>query len=156
MKIRKYIGEIFSLVNQETETKNKIKILRENQSAAMMELFRFAYDPSYVSLVKEVPKYKVDDSPYGYSYSDLQKEYIRINYFFDYPNKNKSWQIAPRQRHRILVNMLERIHWSDSAILSAILLEKKIPNIPLELVQQAFPKFTISTNKGSTEENSHE
>jgi hypothetical protein len=83
MKIQKYIGEVFSLVNQAETEEEKIKILRQNKTPGMMELFKFAYEPTYVSLIKEVPKYKPDDSPYGYSYSDLNKEYHRIYYFFD-------------------------------------------------------------------------
>lgn len=155
MKIQKYIGEVFSLVNQAETEEEKIKILRQNKTPGMMELFKFAYEPTYVSLIKEVPKYKPDDSPYGYSYSDLNKEYHRIYYFFDYPKKNKMWSINPRQRHKILLNILERIHWSDAAILSSVLINKTIPNISLELVQKAFPDFTITT-KEFPEENTDE
>lgn len=156
MKIRKYIGEIFSLVHQEDDIQNKVKILRENVSVGMIELFRFAYDPSYISLINNIPKYREDDSPYGYSYSDLEKEYQRINYFFDYPNKNKNWNINPRQRIKTLINILERIHWSDAAILSSILLKKTIPNISLELVKKAFPQFLSTITTKRTNENSDE
>lgn len=151
MKIRKYIGEIFSLVHQEENEENKIKILRENKSPEMMSLFRFAYDPNFISLVNQIPKYTVDDSPYGFSYSDLQKEISRLNYFFKYPNKNKSWDINARQRMRVLSNILDRIHWSDSAILCSILTTKTIPNVPLKLIQKAFPLFNISGEKSTDE-----
>lgn len=144
MKIQKYIGEVFSLIEQEKNENQKIRILKENKTPGMMEIFKFAYDPSYVSLVKNIPTYQVDDSPYGYSYSDLNKEYHRINYFYDYPNKNKIWNINPKQRNKILVNILERIHWSDAAILVSILTNKNIPNISLDLIKKAFPTFNIS------------
>ena len=152
MKINKYIGEILSLMNQETEEDIKIKILRENKSTAMMQLFRFAYDPQYVSLISNIPKYRLDDSPYGYSYSDLLKEVNigRLNYLFDFPNKKKIWKIYPRQQFRILMGILEKIHWSDAAILSSILTTKSIPNLPLEFIQKAFPDFTISKEQEET------
>jgi len=148
MKINKYIGEIFSLVEQESSEEEKIKILRENSSPALFSIIKFAYEPTYVSLIKEIPEYKPDDSPYGYSYSDLTKEYHRLNYFFDYPDKNKSWIINAKQMNKMLFNILERIHWSDSAILSDILTKRKIPNIPLKLIKKAFPQLEI-TKKGT-------
>jgi len=151
MKIQKYIGEIFSLVQQESTEEGKITILRENSSPALFNIIKFAYEPTYISLIKEIPKYRPDDSPYGYSYSDLTKEYHRLNYFFDYPNKNKTWTINPKQMNKMLLSILERIHWSDSAILSDILTKRKIPNIPLKLIRKAFPQLEI-TKKGTTKE----
>lgn len=151
MKIQKYIGEIFSLVEQESTEEGKITILRENSSPALFNIIKFAYEPTYISLIKEIPKYRPDDSPYGYSYSDLTKEYHRLNYFFDYPNKNKTWTINPKQMNKMLLSILERIHWSDSAILSDILTKRKIPNIPLKLIRKAFPQLEI-TKKGTTKE----
>lgn len=151
MKIQKYIGEIFSLVQQESTEEGKITILRENSSPALFNIIKFAYEPTYISLIKEIPKYRPDDSPYGYSYSDLTKEYHRLNYFFDYPNKNKTWTINPKQMNKMLLSILERIHWSDSAILSDILTKRKIPNISLKLIRKAFPQLEI-TKKGTTKE----
>lgn len=139
MKITKYISEIFSLVNQENEESEKIRILRENNSPSLIQICRFAYDSSYKSLISVIPKYRIDDSPYGYSYSDLLKECHRLNYFFDYPGKNKNWNVNEKQRNKILLNILERIHWADAAILTNILKTKNIPNISLDLLTKAFP-----------------
>jgi hypothetical protein len=154
MKTQKYIGEILSLVAQQQDENKKIKILKDNKHTGIPQLCRFAYDPNYVPLIREMPDYKEDDSPYGYSYSNLLKEYHRINYFFDYPDKHKAWKIDLGRMRRILQGILSRIHWSDSAILVAILTRREIPNLPLDLAIKIYPELSYLENKETIEEKS--
>lgn len=151
MKVQKYLSETLSLVSQQEDEENKIKILKENKHAGIIQLCRYAYDPSYVCLVTEIPKYVEDDSPFGYSYSDLLKEYHRINYMFDYPEKHKAWKTDKRKIKKILGNMLSRIHWGDAAILVSILTRKEIPNLPLDLAVKVYPELTYLIQKEKTE-----
>lgn len=154
MKVQKYLCEILSLVSQEQDEGKKVKIIKDNKHTAIPLLCRFAYDPNYVCLVKNIPSYKEDDSPYGYSYSHLLKEYHKINYFFDYPDKHKAWKTDLGRINKILFGLLSRMHWGDSAILVAILKRKEIPNLPLDLAIKVYPELSYLKNKEETEEQS--
>lgn len=146
MKTPKYISEIFSMVREKETEEEKISILRQNNSNALRQICRYAYDPMFSSLVKMIPKYRVDDSPYGYSYSDLTKEYNRILYFMEYPSKPIKLVLKEQKMYNVLRNIMERIHWADAAILEAILLRKEIPNISKELIEKAFPNIFKESN----------
>jgi hypothetical protein len=141
MKTPKYISEIFSMVREKATDEEKISILRQYNSNALRQICRYAYDPSFSSLVTKIPKYRVDDSPYGYSYSDLIKEYNRVLYFLEYPKKPIKLVLKEQKMYNVLKNIMERMHWADSAILEAILLRKEIPNISKEIIEKAFPNI---------------
>jgi len=153
MKTPKYISEIFSMVKDSNTIEEKMEILKKYDSNIVRQICRYAYDPKFSSLISTVPKYRVDDSPYGYSYSDLTKEYQRIPYFLDFSNKPASYTLNKGKMYRILQNIMERMHWAESAILEAILTRREVPNVSKELVEKTFPNLIPSGKLVSNEGN---
>ena len=137
-----YIGEVFLHVGKLTTEQEKIEYLREVQTFALLKILQYAYSDVYTSQYKEIPEYTPDDSPIGYAYSGLHKEYSRIPYFMD----TDQFINNDRIRNNKLKNILEIIHWTESPILEAIILKKQLPHISKELAIKAFPNIFGEVN----------
>lgn len=130
-----YIGEVFLHVSKLQTEEEKIKYLKSVQSLALLKLLEFAYSDKYSSSYTDIPEYKSDDSPIGYSYSGLHKEYSRIPYFMN----TDSFIQNDKIRNKKLRNILEIIHWTETPILEAVILKKELPHISKDLAKKAFP-----------------
>lgn len=130
-----YIGEIFIHVGKLHTEEEKIKYLKSVQNLPLLKILEFAYSDKYTSPYTDIPQYEPDDSPIGYSYSGLHKEYSRIPYFMNTDLFIQSDKI----RNKKLKNILEIIHWTETPILEAIILKKELPHISKDLAKKAFP-----------------
>jgi len=130
-----YIGEIFLHTSKLNTEQEKIKYLRSVSNRPLKMLLRYAYDDSITSNYKEVPSYEPDDSPIGYSFTGLHKEYKILPYFFNTEQFIKNDKV----RDKKLRNLFEVINWTETAILEALILKKELPHISKELAFKAFP-----------------
>ena len=130
-----YIGEVFLHVSTLKTEDEKIKYLRSVQSLPLLKILEFAYSDKYTTSYTDIPEYEPDDSPIGYSYSGLHKEYSRIPYFMNTDSYIRSDKI----RNKKLKNILEIINWTESPILEAVILKKDLPHISKDLAMKAFP-----------------
>lgn len=130
-----YIGEIFLHVGKLQTEQEKIKYLREVKNRPLLFILRYAYDDGITTNYTEIPKYKTDDSPIGYSFSGLHKEYTRIPFFLNTPQYIQN----DKNRNIKLRNILEIINWTETPILEAIILKKELPHISKDLALKAFP-----------------
>jgi hypothetical protein len=131
----KYITEIMNEIRLAETEQEKINILKANQSPELVRMMEYAFTDKYSVDEIEIPKYKIDDSPVGFSYTSLSREYKNIPYFFE-----SHTGIQKQKRDLKLKNLLESLYWMDSSVLENALL-KKIDSFPvtLDLLQKAFP-----------------
>lgn len=111
----KLISEIIYDVRDAKTEEEKIKILRDNKSLALIELMKFAFLEKYPK-VENIPKYNPDDSPIGFSYAKLFKQFKSIPYFYE---KYDGLQYNKQQKKLVL--LLESLHWTEAALLENIL-----------------------------------
>ena len=139
----KYISrlqsEILNEVRQAKTKEEKLQLLKENKSDTLFELFKYAYSNIDSPYRTGVPEYKPDDSPYGYSYSSLQKEVSRLPYFFN----TKLFISDETFRNKKLKNILEILHFSEAALLENIFTKKldETYNINKEMVLEVYPEL---------------
>jgi len=139
-----YIGEIFLHTSKLNTEQEKIDYLRSVSSLPLTMLLKFAYDDMYTSNYKNIPKYRSDDSPIGYSISGLHKEYSRIPYFLNTEIYIKN----DKMRDNKLRNIIEIIHWTETPILEAIILKKELPHISKDLAIKEFPNLLKEKKNG--------
>ena len=130
-----YIGEVFLHVSKLKTEQEKIDYLKSVQTLPLLKILEFAYSDKYTSPYTDIPEYEPDDSPIGYSFSGLHKEYSRIPYFMNTDSYIKNDKI----RNKKLRNILEIIHWTESPILEAVILKKELPHISKDLASKSFP-----------------
>jgi len=132
-------SEILNEVRQAKTKEEKLELLRENRSETLLQLFKYAYGSIESPYRTGVPEYSPDDSPYGYSYSTLQKEMSRLPYFF-----NTKLLISDENfRNKKLKNILEVLHFSEAALLENVFTKKldDTYSISKELILEAFPEL---------------
>lgn len=131
----KLISEILNELRSLPTKQEQITHLRKNESPALIFLMKCAFTTKFEK-VKEIPKYKVDDSPLGYSYTTLYKNWKNIPYFFE----KKEGAELKKQQKKLLI-LLESLHWTESALVENIL-TKNLESIPVDLqtMKEAFPQ----------------
>lgn len=111
----KLISEIVYDVRDAKTEEEKIKILQKNKSEALIQLMKYAFLEQSPKLDK-IPEYIPDDSPIGFSYAKLIREYRVIPYFFE-----KKDGLHHKKQQEKLKLMLESLHWTESALLENVL-----------------------------------
>ena len=136
----KLLPEIFKEANKLATREERIAFLRKNESPAMKDIIRIAFDKDVVSLLPEgAPPYQPDDAPEGYSQSSLYKKFRELHYYFKGPTGSR---LDPLKREAMFVSLLESIHPSEAELLIRAkdrILHKKLMGITRKLCQDAFP-----------------
>jgi len=111
----KLISEVIYDVRDAKTEEQKIKILQTHRSVGLIQLLKYAFLDKYPK-IENIPEYTPDDSPIGFSYSKLFREYRVIPYFFE---KREGLQYKKQQEKLRL--LLESLHWTEAALLENIL-----------------------------------
>tara|TARA_B100000902_G_scaffold362852_1_gene381456 strand:+ start:408 stop:839 length:432 start_codon:yes stop_codon:yes gene_type:complete len=138
--MKKLLPEIFKEANKLATREERIAFLRENESPALKDIIRIAFDKDVVSLLPEgAPPYKPDDAPEGYAPSSLYKRFRDFRFFFKGPVGNK---LPALKREAMFVQLLESVHHSEAELVIRAkdrILHKKLMGITRKLCQDAFP-----------------
>ena len=135
--ITRLYSEVLNEVRQAKTEEEKIALLQENKSEILLNIFKYGFGNMQSPYQNGVPKYKPDDSPYGFSYSSLQKEFHRLQYFY-----NTKFLIENEKlRDQKLRNILEILHFSEAALLENIFTKKMDTYVSKDIVLKAFPEL---------------
>jgi len=130
----KLISEIIYDVRDAVSEEQKIKLLQQNKSPALIQLLKYAFLDTYPKL-ENIPKYIPDDSPIGFSYARLFREYKSLPYFYE---KYEGLQYKKQQNKLEL--FLESLHWTEAALLENIFKKDTSSfGFTLETIKKAFP-----------------
>ena len=114
--VTRLYSEILNEVRQAKTREEKIKLLTENKNEDMHIIFKLSYGNLDSPYRNNVPEYTPDDSPQGMSYTSLHHQIPRLKYFF-----NSKFLIENEDfRTKKLKNILEMMHFSESALLENI------------------------------------
>lgn len=138
--MKKLIPEILIEVENAKSEKEAVDILVRNRSGALEVCLRANYDPTIEAVYSynDIPKYKIDDAPLGYSYSSLYREADRLPYFF----KTNKLIENDAKRNQKLKMILENISSIESAFLERILSKTYVnSNLNIDVINKAFPNL---------------
>jgi len=130
----KLISEIVYGVRDAKTEEEKVKLLQQNKSIALIQLMKFAFLDKFPKL-ESIPKYIPDDSPIGFNYAKLFRDFKSVPYFYE---KYEGLQYKKQQNK--LEILLESLHWTEAALLENILKKDTSSfGFTLQTLQKAFP-----------------
>ena len=134
------ISEVLQKAHNAKTKAEKVKILRDNKTDALLSVFIINYDESVVSLLPEgkVP-FRENEAPEGTEHTKLEHEARLLFHFF----KGGS-NLPGLKRETMFIQMLEGLHPSEANVI--ILAKDKKLNTKYKLtkacVTEAFPEIT--------------
>ena len=132
----KLIYELIQEESQKKTKKEKIEVLKSNESWALKDILRGAFDDKISWLVPEgTPPYTPSQD--HNSSSSLLRQNVQFSYFV---KGGKGEQMMKAKREQIYITLLESIHPKDAELVIAMV-SKKSPHksITKDLVKEAFP-----------------
>ena len=131
-------SEIAAKVNNAKDKPRKLKVLQDNDSVALRQVLKGAFDPNVVWELPmgDVP-YTVNDAPIGTEHTVLSQEAKRLYLF----TKGGDNSLTSNKREMLFVQMLEGLSGEESKFLITVV-NKKINNeykgFTANLVKEAF------------------
>ena len=131
-------SEIAAKVNNAKDKPRKLKVLQDNDSVALRQVLKGAFDPN---IVWELPMgdvpYTVNDAPIGTEHTVLSQEAKRLYLF----TKGGDNSLTSNKREMLFIQMLEGLSAEESKFLITVV-NKKINNeykgFTANLVKEAF------------------
>lgn len=132
------LTEVLQKVSNAKTKAEKIKILTQLRTDALVSILIWNYDTSVVSMIPEgeVP-YTPNDAPVGTEHTRLIQEYRKLFHFV----KGGNDSLNKPTRERMFIQMLEGLH-SDEASLICLVKDKKLQSkykITKACVDEAYP-----------------
>ncbi len=137
----KLIHEVIQETSEKKTKKEKLDFLKANESWALKDVLRGAFDESVTWLVPAgAPPYTPSQG--HNSSSNLLRQNTQFSYFV---KGGKGDRIMKPKREQIYITLLESIHPKDAELVIAMV-SKKLPHkgITKELVKEAFPNLIRS------------
>ena len=130
--------EIATKINNAKDKPRKLKILKENDSVALRQVLKGAFDPKIEWLLPkgDVP-YTVNDAPIGTDHTLLTQEARRLYLF----TKGGDSTISQNKRETIFIQLLEGLSAGEADFLVTVVNKKvnnKYKGFTANLVKEAF------------------
>lgn len=136
----KFLYEIFDEFETAKNKKERMQIIGQNLSQALVDVLKFTYHPQFKWKVKELPdNYKIPtDMLPGLTYDSLSAQ-LRKMYMFLEGNQTAETLSATRSKE-LLVQMLESIEPREAEIILGIFQKDLgVRGLDYKFVKEAFP-----------------
>lgn len=135
----KSMSEILEIVDKASTIADKVRILQENRSQALVDLLMGAFDARIKWLLPEGPVPYKPTKVSGLEdrlYQEVRRFYIFV--------ENGGTNISQTKRESLFIEMLENMNPRDAKLLEAVK-DKKLPfpSISVSIFAQAFPDISI-------------
>jgi hypothetical protein len=131
----KLIHEVFFEFDNAKNTQERKNVLLKNNSKLLTRILKLMFDDFHFVFDK-IPNYIPDDSPEGYSYTNLNKTLPELEVFLD-----ESYVIINRSERRF-IQFMESLHHGESDVVANILNKKmKVKWLTRKLVDEVFPNL---------------
>ena len=133
------MSEIATKINNAKDKPRKLKVLKDNDSVALRQVLKGAFDPKIEWLLPkgdDIP-YEANDAPVGTEHTILQQEAKRLYLF----TKGGDNTLSQNKREVIFVQMLEGLSAEEAEFLVAVVNKKvnnKYKGFTGNLVEEAF------------------
>lgn len=136
------ISEVLDKASRAATKEERIAILKENNSLALRDVLRAAFDDSIVfTLPKGLPNFKSMLSNEGTPPTDLARSTRQFSYFV---KGGKGDGIPSARREKIFLAILEGVHPKDAQVVAAMkekTLGELFPGINKALVKAVWPNL---------------
>jgi hypothetical protein len=140
-KTRLQVYEILDKAAKQRAKKDKIQVLRENETMALKDVLRGTFD--------QVIQWNLPTGPVPYTPSSeesppntLLKKHIDFKYFVK--GLLVSERLTPVKREKMFIDMCESVHPRDAEVLVAMINKNPpIKGITKTLVREAFPDLIV-------------
>lgn len=152
MKQRKTTGEVFLELKNAKNKKERVDILKKNDTLALRSLLRLQFDDRFkFSLPKGTPKdLKKPHIPNGLGETTIMKEVKRLYIFLE----GQAPTVKPEKKEKIFLDFLLSLDSSESDIMIAVK-DKLLTNygVTRKIVEEAFPALlpTVISKKDEKE-----
>lgn len=135
----KNIYEIFNEFKDAGTKKDRIDVLRNNNSVALRNVLIGTFHPGVKFAINKLPEYKSEDVPPGMSYNNMSQVLDKI-YLFMENHPRKPAGLSDRRREELLIQILESLEQKEAEVYGNVILkDQKIPYLTVNLVNEAFP-----------------
>jgi len=137
---KKNIYEIFEDFKAVTTKKERIDVLRRNDSWALRQVLIGTFFKGVEFDIKDIPEWKRDDNlPPGMAYNNMTQTLDKI-YLFMKNNPRTPEGLTDKRRNELLLQLLESLEPKEADVFVGILKkDQKVPYLTEALVNEAFP-----------------
>tara|TARA_R110002153_G_scaffold53671_3_gene149465 strand:+ start:1165 stop:1605 length:441 start_codon:yes stop_codon:yes gene_type:complete len=135
------VYQVFDKVKSSKARKDKIQVLRENDTMAVLDVLRGTFDST---IQWNLPEGEVPFTPAEEEAppSSLLKQHLKFKYFVK--GLRESNNLRSVKRERMFIDMCESVHPRDAEVIVAMINKKSpVKGITKKLVQEAFPHLII-------------
>ena len=130
------VFEILEKVSAAKKKADKIKILKENESTALLTVLQGCYHPRIkLSLPEGAPPYEACDA--HNAPSNLHKKWKDFGYF----TGKQAQKLGKIKVERMFIQLLESIHPQDAKIVLQMKDKKPFKGLTTAVVQEAYPNL---------------
>jgi hypothetical protein len=138
----KNLYEIFDEFEEATTKQDRMKVIQNNLSKALVDVLELTFHPEINWLIKDVPdNYKGNlDSKPGISTCQLSTE-MRKLYLFRAGNPTAE-SLSPRKQNELLIQLLESLEPREAEVVMGIFKKDQgVKGLTYKFVKEAFPKL---------------
>lgn len=135
----KNVYEIFDEFEKAKTKKDKIEILRKNNTYALINVLQGTFNPNIQFVFEQIPNYKASDAPAGLGYSSIHQELGRV-YLFEKNSLKVSPQLTHKRKQEIFIQALESLEAREANVYANMIMKKQnVKGLDIKIVKEAFP-----------------
>jgi len=139
----KQIYEVFEEFEKAKAKKDRIDVLKKNDSYALRQVLIGAFNPSVEFVIDKTPYYKPEQVPPGMGYSTISSELDRV-YLLVKGHPRVADTLTQERKEQILIQMLEALEAKEAVVfMNMILKNLKIKGLDEKIVKEAFPDIPL-------------
>jgi hypothetical protein len=137
---KKNIYEVFDDFRKAKTKKDRIAVLKENETFALVNVLKGTFHPGATYVIKESPNWKKEvNLPPGMGYSNMSQALDKI-YLFMENHPRTPPALTEKRKIELLLQVLESLEPKEADVYMGIILkDQKVPHLTEALVNEAFP-----------------
>lgn len=136
---KKNIYEVFNEFKAAKTRKEKVDVLRKNDTFALRNVLVGTFHPHVEFVFKKIPEWKRIDVPAGMAYNHMTEALSKM-YLFMKNNPRAPAGLTEQRREELLIQLLEGLEPHEADVYVGILKkDQKVPQLTAAIVNEAFP-----------------
>jgi hypothetical protein len=135
---KKNIYEVFNEFKAASTKKDRIDVLRKNETWALRSVLVGGIDKKIEFDIDNIPEYKIEEVPPGMSYNHINNALTKV-YLFMKNNPRTPAGLTEERKKQLLIQLLESMEPPEAEVYcNMIKKDLKIPYLTEALVNEAF------------------
>tara|TARA_B100000519_G_scaffold117056_1_gene101101 strand:+ start:201 stop:617 length:417 start_codon:yes stop_codon:yes gene_type:complete len=133
--MKQYVFEVLEEMSKQRNRKDKVRVLKENESWALKDIIRGSMDTTVAwNLPTGEPPYTAATA---HSHpANLLRENVKFQYFVKGGAGDK---MTKMKREQLFIGVLEGVHPEDAKLVISMINKEKIHGLSRPIVEEAFP-----------------